>query len=497
MAHIITIASPPRWRNSVQLGPVLAIASALRYSRKPEPPFDLSSSSKPEAIQNDAVARPQVAARTTGKLALLPLIAVIYLVVSGGAYGLEDAVRLAGPRLTLLLCLLVPFTLSLPTAMMAAELTALMPVEGGFYFWVKDALGPFAGFAEAYLTILYTAVDMAIYPVLFAAYLSFLVPVSPTMQIAIGVAMIWLAGGMNALGVRPVGIVSILLMAILLTPFGVMVLIGMPRLFHFAMPAQPLFGADPLGALGAGLTVIIWNFGGWENVSVVAAEIDNPRRNYLRAVMTALPIIVAGYILPLAVCVSGTGATAAWGTGWFSHEGYRIGGSLLGGALTVGGAVMSFAVFEAAMLWVSRMPFVLAREGYLPAQFSDLWTATDAPGKSILLCCIVFTLLIPLGFVALVVLDVFFYMAALVLEMMALVRLRRTHRIREDRFMIGGGAAGLALTVAMPVLTWLATFGLAVSTSSGSRDFLIAVALGSTVWPAYALARHRYGGPAI
>ena len=47
---------------------------------------------------------------------------------------------------------------------MAAELTALMPIEGGFYFWVKEALGPFAGFAEAYLTILYTAVDMAIYP---------------------------------------------------------------------------------------------------------------------------------------------------------------------------------------------------------------------------------------------------------------------------------------------------------------------------------------------
>ena len=92
----------------------------------------------------------------------------MYLIVSGGAYGLEDAVQLAGPRLTLLLCLLVPLTLSLPTALMAAELTALMPVEGGFYFWVREALGPFAGFVEAYLTLLYTAVDMAIYPVLFA-----------------------------------------------------------------------------------------------------------------------------------------------------------------------------------------------------------------------------------------------------------------------------------------------------------------------------------------
>ena len=115
----------------------------------------------------------------------------MYLVVSGGAYGLEDAVRMAGPRLTLMLCLIVPLTLSLPTALMAAELTALMPVEGGFYFWVKEALGPLAGFAEAYLTILYTAVDMAIYPVLFAGYLSFILPLGPTAQIAIGVALVW------------------------------------------------------------------------------------------------------------------------------------------------------------------------------------------------------------------------------------------------------------------------------------------------------------------
>src|SRR5260370_19692278 len=143
----------------------------------------------------------------------------MYLVVSGGAYGLEDAVRLAGPRLTILLCLLVPITLSLPTALMAAELTALMPVEGGFYFWVKEALGPFAGFAEAYLSILYTAVDMAIYPVLFVTYLSFIVPLGATAQIAIGIALVWLAGGAHLSRRRPVGLASIITLQVGLVPF--------------------------------------------------------------------------------------------------------------------------------------------------------------------------------------------------------------------------------------------------------------------------------------
>src|SRR5258708_7663902 len=229
----------------------------------------------------------------------------MYLVVSGGAYGLEDAVRMAGPRLTILLCIVVPLTLSLPTALMAAELTALMPVEGGFYFWVKEALGPFAGFAEAYLTILYTAVDMAIYPVLFAGYLSFLIPLSPTAQVAVAITIVWAAGLMNLLGIRPVGFSSIVLGAILLAPFAALVIVGLPRLMHFVPPAQGLPQTGFLGALGAGLTVVIWNFGGWENLSVVAGELDDPRRNYLRAIAIALPMVVAGYVLPLAVALSG------------------------------------------------------------------------------------------------------------------------------------------------------------------------------------------------
>ncbi len=156
---------------------------------------------------------------------------------------------------------------------------------------------------------------------------------------------------------------------------------------------------------------------------------------------------------------------------------------------------MSFAVFEAAMLWVSRMPFVLARESYLPRAFGDILESTATPWKAIVLCCVVFTLLVPLGFLALVVLDVFFYMAALVLEMIALLKLRRLRPDRDGLFVIGGGKVGLCLVTVLPLLTWAATFGLAISQGGAHIDFLIAIALGVTVFPAYAFARARWGGP--
>ena len=74
----------------------------------------------------------------------------MFFTVSGGAYGLEDVVGSSGAGMAILLIVLTPLFWSLPTALMVAELATAMPVEGGFYFWVKRALGPFWGFQEGW-----------------------------------------------------------------------------------------------------------------------------------------------------------------------------------------------------------------------------------------------------------------------------------------------------------------------------------------------------------
>ncbi len=431
----------------------------------------------------------------SNRLGLLSLISLIYLVVSGGAYGIEEAVGIAGPRLTLLLCTIIPLTLSLPTALMAAELTALMPVEGGFYYWVKTGLGPFAGFAEAYLTILFTMVDTAIYPVLFATYLSFLVPLSQTAQLILGIGLVWLCGLLNLSGIKTVGRTSIGFTIGLLLPMVAMVLIGLPRLTHWSLPAETPDGGHLLAALGGGMTVVMWNFGGWENVSVVAGEIETPGRNYVRAIAIALPMVAMGYLLPLSVALPVDGAAVYWHTGYFADVGKHIGGPWLKLVIGLGGAISAFAMFEAAVLWVSRLPFVLAAEGYLPRGLAKIWKTSQVPARSIIVCCVVFSVLVSLGFMTLIVLDVAFYMMALMLEMWALVRLRYVMPDRAGLFTIGGGTIGLALTVGAPLLTWLATFGFAIAQGGGAIDYLVAITLAIAGWPLYLLLRHRYGGP--
>jgi len=83
---------------------------------------------------------------------ILPLIAIIFFSSSGGPYGIETVLSSSGIGMSLILLISIPFLLSLPMSLMNAELSSALPLEGGFYSWVKIACGPFLGFMEAALS---------------------------------------------------------------------------------------------------------------------------------------------------------------------------------------------------------------------------------------------------------------------------------------------------------------------------------------------------------
>src|SRR5207245_6319574 len=121
-----------------------------------------------------AVTRP--AGMEAGGLGLWPLVAVMFFPVSGGPFGLEGLVGAVGPGIAILLLVATPLVYSLPEALLIGELASMLPVEGGYYQWVKRAFGRFWGFWNGWLSWAYSLIDMAIYPVLFLQYLHFFLP---------------------------------------------------------------------------------------------------------------------------------------------------------------------------------------------------------------------------------------------------------------------------------------------------------------------------------
>src|ERR1700678_3069598 len=121
---------------------------------------------------------------------LLPLLAATYFMVARGPYGLEDSIGKAGYWWALLLLLAIPVVWSLPTALMVGELAAALPEEGGYYAWVRRALGPFWGYQEAWLSLAASVFDMGIYPTLFVLYLGRLSPALVASPLTIGVLVV-------------------------------------------------------------------------------------------------------------------------------------------------------------------------------------------------------------------------------------------------------------------------------------------------------------------
>src|SRR5712692_4131490 len=184
------------------------------------------------------------------KLTLLPLAAATFFMVSGGPYGLEELVQQSGYLTALAILLLLPLVWSFPTGLMVGELSAAIPAEGGFYVWVRRAMGPFWGFQEAWLSLVASIFDMAIYPSLFVAYLTRLVPWFAVGHrgVMVGVAVVAFCALLNIAGVRVVGTTSLWLFFLLSAPFALMVILAPFK--HGALTATVSPTTSTVGMVG-------------------------------------------------------------------------------------------------------------------------------------------------------------------------------------------------------------------------------------------------------
>src|SRR4051794_6046149 len=195
----------------------------------------------------------------TKKLHTIQLAAIIFLTVSGGPYGLEPLLTYAGKNASILLLLLTPIVWDVPSVLTVLELNAMMPVTGGYYQWVKRALGVRWAFFEGWWTWLYTFVDLAIYPVLFIEYGSFFFPGLEAYKVPVCLCIIWSSAALNIRGIVPVGKTSLFLGVLVLIPFLVLLFTALARYqTDVSLPAQSLSGHS-FSSIGMALYTIMWN----------------------------------------------------------------------------------------------------------------------------------------------------------------------------------------------------------------------------------------------
>ena len=385
---------------------------------------------------------------------------MIYILVSGGSFGIEDMVSSSGPGLTLILLIPLPVFWSLPMALIASELGSALPGEGGFYVWARRALGDFWGFQTAWWWSLSIFVDSSVYVVLGVTYLQDWLGFGQLWFYVICWAVIAAFTVVNIIGVKVVALGSTLFSILVLAPFVVLIVVGLAK-WQFdpftpvTAPGVPFFGSGGVFALG--LAIGVWMYSGYESMSTLSGEIREPQRVIPRALMLAVPFIIVMYVLPTVASLAAYGhwdtfATVA-GDGYLSFVeiGRKLGGSALGVALLASALLGNLALYLDYLASGARPLFAISEDGLFPRSISRVSKRFGTPVAAILLMAALNAVLIFGPFQNLVVIDVILFISAYVLIFISAVRLRVKEPDLKRPFRVPLGTTGMTLMVIPPI----------------------------------------------
>jgi amino acid transporter len=457
----------------------------VRVSRPRRKPSKLATASVPTQPQQQTLV--VVPRKQFVRLTLWPLVAATFFMVSGGTYGTEDIVHGAGYGRAILILLLTPLLWSLPTAFMIGELSSALPFEGGYYAWVRRAMGNFWGFQEAWLSLVASIFDMAIYPTLFVAYLTRMFPwfAEGNRGVLVGLAVVMVCALLNIAGVRVVSTTSLWLFFALSAPFALIAVLA-PFKFGALAHAATTPTTSTVDIIG-GLLIAMWNYMGWDNASTIATEVERPQRTYPRAMLAAVAIVSLSYIIPVAAMWLTGLPASAWETGSWADIAQMVGGPLLRVALVLGGMISGFGMFNALVMSYSRLPLAMAQDGMLPNVFSKL-NRRRAPWVAIVVCAIGWACCLGLGFQRLVTIDILLYGASLGLEFLALIYLRVREPELHRPFRVPGGMFGaIAVGIAPMLLLGFSIFRSQSEHVLGMSSFAFGMVLMGAGVLAYAL----------
>jgi amino acid transporter len=299
------------------------------------------------------------------------------------------------------------------------------------------------------------------------------------------VALIAVITWINVRGIQMVGQVATALEIFIFVPVMAMIVIGLAKWRHnpfvpIVPPHQALFKV-----FGVGLALGLWLYSGYEQLSTVAEEVENPQRSYPRALALVVPLSIATYFLPTLVGLAAGGDWQNWHTGYFSDAARVIGGSWfghpwLGTWMTLAAMVGNIALLNSTVLTTTRMPFAMAEDGYLPVALTRKHSRYGTPWLAIVVSAVIYGLLAWQSLGQLISVYIWLRSATTVLTVLSAWKLRRTRPEMSRAFVIPGGNLGLIYVVAAPVV--MAMVALLGSDRFALIGGAIAIVLGPAVY---------------
>ncbi|KKI16897.1 MULTISPECIES: APC family permease [unclassified Leucobacter] len=405
---------------------------------------------KPIPREGDETHGPKLS-RSIG-LFSLTMIGVGGTVGTGIFFILSEAVPTAGPAV--IISFLIAGIVAGLTALCYAELAGSVPVSGSSYSYAYTTLGEMPAMGVAACLLLEYGVSTAAVAVGWSQYVNQLFHNLFGFELPAALSNAPEEGGIINLP----AVILIALCALLLIrgtkesviTNTIMVVIKLVVLVFFAAIAFTGWNADhfanfaPFGFAGimSGAGIIFFSFVGLDAVSTAGEEAKNPKRNLPLALIFALVIVTAIYVL---VAMAGLGAQAPeqfkdQSAGLSAIIENLVGASWPGTLVAAGAVISIFSVTLVVLYGQTRILFAMSKDGMMPKVFQKVNPRTMTPIPNTIIVAIATGILagvIPINFLA--EMTSIGTLAAFIVVSLGVIILRRREPDLERGFKVPGG----------------------------------------------------------
>jgi APA family basic amino acid/polyamine antiporter len=281
------------------------------------------------------------------------------------------AARAAGAGL--LIGLAIAAAIAYCNATASAQLAAVYPTSGGTYIYGRERLGPWWGFAAGWGFLVGKTASCAAMALTVASYA---LPGPWWAQRIVAVTAVVGLTALNYRGVTKTATLVRILVACTLVALATVVIgivIGGVRLSNLSGPGA-WSSATAYGVLqSAGL--LFFAFAGYARIATMGEEVRDPTRTIPKAIIVALGIAVAVYLVVGVAVLLAAGPERLAGSAAPLAEALRAAGSAqLVPIVAVGGVLASLGALLALIAGIGRTTLAMARHRDLPS-----WLAVVHP----------------------------------------------------------------------------------------------------------------------
>ncbi|WP_297439060.1 APC family permease [uncultured Clostridium sp.] len=299
------------------------------------------------------------------------LSTVIGLVIGSGVFFKPQAIFSAtggAPGLGILAWVLGGI-ITIAAGLTATEISAAFPETGGMMIYMREIYGKKLSYLTAWMqTILYFPAVIAALAILFSEQACQILGM-PELKIPIAVGIILFLVLLNLIGSKTSGIVQIVSTIGKLIPIILIIVVGFFKHERTQNLFTPMIGPHLsfTSVLGQILVAALFAYDGWIYVGNIAGEMKNPSKDLPRAIIGGLMIVMAVYIainvafiMVIPANEIASSATPA------SLVAQKLFGNAGGKLIDIGILVSIFGTLNSYTLTAPRVPFALAKTGYLP-----------------------------------------------------------------------------------------------------------------------------------